>query len=468
MKQLLVVENDPDIQNQMKWGLSKAYNILQACNRDEALQIFSNKRPVVVTLDLGLPPDENGSSEGLACLSEILNKAPDTKVIIITGNGDRKNALKAIQMGAYDYYLKPVDMGELKVILQRAFHLAAIESENSTLHKMLDNEIGFAGMIGQSPRMHKIFETIRQVASTDITVLITGESGTGKELVAKAIHDKSLRSKGPFIPINCGAIPETLLESELFGYEKGAFTSAYGLQKGKFEYADKGTLFLDEIGEMSTNLQAKLLRFLQEKKIQRLGGRKDIKIDTRVIAATNIDLSAAMQERKFREDLFFRISVITISVPPLRDRGSDSKLLANAFLERYKVMFKKKINGFSRSAIHEIATYPWPGNVRELENKLQKAVITSDTGIIEPYHLGLGEPSGEAGNGGQSAKRYNGVTLKEARKRLEMDLISSVVERHNGNIKKASEELGISRPTLYDLIDKYRLFVKNDLDDFPT
>jgi two-component system NtrC family response regulator len=465
MKQILVVENDPDIQNQMKWGLSKGYDMLQAYNKDEALQIFSKKRPVVVTLDLGLPPDENGSSEGLACLSEILKGAPETKVIIITGNNDRGNALKAIQMGAYDYYLKPVDMGEVKVILQRAFHLAAIESENTKLHKLLDNEVGFSGMIGQSSQMQKVFETIRQVASTDITVLITGESGTGKELVAKAIHDKSLRSKGPFIPINCGAIPETLLESELFGYEKGAFTSAYGLQKGKFEYADKGTLFLDEIGEMSTNLQAKLLRFLQEKKIQRLGGRKDIEIDTRVIAATNIDLSAAMQERKFREDLFFRISVITINVPPLRDRGSDSRLLANTFLEKYKVMFKKKINGFSRSAITEIENYPWPGNVRELENKLQKAVITSETGMIEPYHLGLGEQSKEAGSGGQTERGYKGVTLKEARKRLEIDLVTSVVERHNGNIKKASEDLGISRPTLYDLIDKYKLFVKDDLEE---
>jgi len=462
MKQILIVENDADIQNQMKWGLSKGYAILQALNRDEALQIFHKKRPAVVTLDLGLPPDENGSSEGLACLSEILNIAPETKVIIITGNNDRKNALKAIKMGAYDYYLKPVDMGELKVILQRAYHLAAIESENNKLHRMLDSEIGFAGMIGQSVQMQKVFETVRQVASTDITVLITGESGTGKELVAKAIHDKSLRSHGPFIPINCGAIPETLLESELFGYEKGAFTSAYGLQKGKFEYADKGTLFLDEIGEMSTSLQAKLLRFLQEKKIQRLGGRKDIEIDTRVIAATNIDLSLAMQEHKFREDLFFRISVISIDVPPLRDRGSDSKLLANAFLERYKIMFKKKITGFSRSAIHEIEKYPWPGNVRELENKLQKAVITSESGTIEPADMGLGEHSNASERAGKSERLYEGVTLKAARKRLEMDLISTVVERHNGNIKKASEELGISRPTLYDLIDKYKLFVKDD------
>ncbi|MBI4682172.1 MAG: PEP-CTERM-box response regulator transcription factor [Nitrospirae bacterium] len=465
MKQILVVEDDPDIQNQMKWGLSKEYTVLQALNRSEAIPLFTKNQPLVVTLDLGLPPDHNNATEGLSCLREILKKAPETKVIIVTGNNDRENALKAIQMGAYDYYLKPVNMSELKVILQRAFHLSKIESENLKLHKMLNKEIGYAGMIGQSPEMQNIFETISKVASTDVSVLITGESGTGKELVARAIHDKSSRNKGPFIPINCGAIPETLLESELFGYEKGAFTNAYAQQKGKFEYADRGTLFLDEIGEMSPNLQAKLLRFLQEKKIQRIGGRKDIEIDTRVIAATNIDLNIAMKEHKFREDLYFRISVIAINVPPLRDRGIDIKLLANIFLERYTVMFNKKIKGISQSAMSEIEKYPWPGNVRELENKLQKAVITTEAGIIEPHNLGLGAQSNEILSREPSEKWDKGVTLKEARKRLEMDLILGVVERHNGNIKRAAEELGISRPTLYDLIEKYRLPIKNILKD---
>jgi two-component system NtrC family response regulator len=462
MKQILVVEDDQDIQNQMKWGLAKDYSVLQALNRSSAIQLFNKKHPLVVTLDLGLPPDENEASEGLSCLSDILKTAPETKVIIITGNNDRENALKAIQMGAYDYYLKPIDMNELKVILKRAFHLYGIESENRRLHMILDKEAGFAGMIGQSPEMLKVFETIQKVASTDATILITGESGTGKELVAQAIHEKSIRNKGPFIPINCGAIPETLLESELFGYEKGAFTNAYAQQNGKFEYADKGTLFLDEIGEMSPKLQAKLLRFLQEKKIQRVGGRKDIEIDTRVIAATNIDLNTAMQEGKFREDLFFRISVISINVPLLRERGFDIKLLANTFLERYKVMFKKKIKGFSHSAMETIEKYSWPGNIRELENKIQKAVITTDSNMIEPYNLGLGPQSEEAVHGEEKEKRYEGVSLKEARKRIEMDLVASAVERHKGNIKRASEELGISRPTLYDLIDKYNLSVKAD------
>ena len=461
MKQILVVEDDPDIQTQMKWGLSKEYNVLHASDRPSAIRLCNQKNPLVITLDLGLPPDENDASEGLSCLRDILKKAPETKVIIITGNNDRENARKAVRMGAYDYYLKPVDMNELKVILNRAFYLSEIESENRKLHVILDREAGFAGMIGQSPEMQKVFETIRKVAFTDATILIMGESGTGKELVARAIHEKSARNQSSFIPINCGAIPATLLESELFGYEKGAFTGAYARQNGKFEYADKGTLFLDEIGEMPPELQAKILRFLQEKKIQRLGGRKDIGIDARVIAATNIDLNRAMQEGKFREDLFFRISVISITVPPLRERGFDIKLLSNTFLERYKAMFKKKIRGFSRSAMYEIERYSWPGNVRELENKLQKAVITADSNIIEPYDLGLNAHPEEAVLAGQAGKRYKEITLKDARKRLEMDLIANAVERHNGNIKQASAELGISRPTLYDLIDKYKLPVKD-------
>lgn len=461
MKEILIVEDDKDIQTQIKWGLSKGYKIHQAQDRPSALRLFNKNLPPVVTLDLGLPPQEDEAGEGLACLREILKNAPGTKVIVVTGNSDRENAIRAIDLGAYDYYLKPIDMDELKVIIQRAFYLSEIESENSRLHMLLKKETGFAGMIGQSPEMLAVFDTIQKVATTDASVLITGESGTGKELVARAIHDKSSRNKGPFIPINCGAIPEALLESELFGHEKGAFTNAFAQQNGKFEYADKGTLFLDEIGEMSTRLQAKLLRFLQEKKIQRVGGRKDIEIDTRVIAATNIDLNTAMKEKNFREDLFFRISVITIEIPPLRERGFDIKLLANTFLDRYKVMFKKKIKGCSRAAFDAIEKYSWPGNVRELENKIQKAVITADSKIIQPNHLGLDDQSDIVATDQLQQGGYRGITIREARKRLEMDLIVSAVERHRGNIKRAAEELGISRPTLYDLIDKYKLPVKN-------
>jgi len=461
MKKILIVEDNEDIQTQLKWGLSKTYDVTQAFNRSDAIKLFHKILPEVVTLDLGLTPDEGDASEGLACLNEMLDTSPVTKVIVITGNSERENALKAVQMGAYDYYQKPVDIKVLKIIIQRAFHLAQIESENVHLHNMLEKEVGFGGMIGQSPQMQDVFAIIRKVASTDASVLITGESGTGKELVARAIHERSTRKDGPFIPINCGAIPENLLESELFGHEKGSFTGAYSKQKGKFEFAEKGTLFLDEIGEMPVQLQAKLLRFLQEKKIQRIGGRQDIDIDTRIIAATNMDLTIAIDEGMFRQDLFYRISVIAVPVPPLRERGFDIKLLANMFLDRYKTMFRKKIKGFSQSAMDSIQQYSWPGNVRELENKLQKAVITADTNIIEPLNLGLGDESEQSLVMDSKRNRYAGISLKEARKRLEVDLIASAVERHNGNIKRASEELGVSRPTLYDLIDKYKLPVKD-------
>ncbi len=452
MMKILIAEDDPEIQTLLKWGLSKEYAVLQAFDKTSAMQLFNSNLPPVVTLDLGLPPASNDSREGFSCLHEILKKAPETKVVVVTGNNERENTLTAIQMGAYDYYLKPIDLNELKIIIKRAAYLSEIESENRKLNILLNKDIGFEGMIGQSPKMQRIFETINKVASTDVSVVITGESGTGKELVAKAIHTKSSRSKGPFIPINCGAIPENLLESELFGYEKGSFTNAYTQRRGKCECADKGTLFLDEIGEMSTNLQVKLLRFLQERNIQRIGGMEDIDIDTRVIGATNINLENAIKKGRFREDLFFRLNVMLIEIPPLRERGSDIKLLANYFFERYKIVFKKKISGFSRSALKAIELYSWPGNVRELENRIQKSMITTDSNLIEAHSLGFED--------GQKIQ-YNDITLKEARKKIEIELIESAVERHHGNIKLASEELGISRPTMYDLINKYKLFFTN-------
>jgi two-component system NtrC family response regulator len=457
MDKILIIEDDPDIQNQMKWGLSKELTVLQAVDRKSAKRLFEKNLPKVVTLDLGLPPDESGTKEGFACLKDIMDKEPTTKVIVITGNNDRENALKAIQLGAYDYYLKPIDIQEIKVIIKRAFYLSEIESENRNLHLLLNKDVGFAGMIGQSPEMLRVFDTIRRVSTTDATVLITGESGTGKELVAKAIHERSTRNSGPFIPINCGAIPETLLESELFGHEKGAFTGAYTMKKGKVEFADKGTLLLDEISELSPRLQAKLLRFLQEKKIQRVGGVKDIEIDVRIIAATNIDLQEAIKEGRFREDLFYRLSVITINLPPLRERGQDIKLIANVLLERYKAAFRKNnIRGLSSRALSAIESYSWPGNVRELENKLQRAIIMSDGGYIEPYALGLEEEPPIM----ELPKSYESITLKEARRKLEIELIETALHRHKGNIKSAAEELGVSRPTLYDLITKYGLNTK--------
>lgn len=461
MKKLLIIEDDPGIQSQLKWSLSNEYEVFQASDRMEALKIFDKQTPGVVTLDLGLPPDEMSADEGLICLHDIIMRAPEAKVIVVTGNSDRDNALKAVQMGAYDYFLKPIDMQELKVIIKRAAHLSEIEFENQKLHNLLERESGFFGMIGQSPEMRDVFNMIQKVAYTDATILITGESGTGKELVARAIHEKSTRSKGPFIPINCGAIPENLLESELFGHEKGAFTGAHAQQKGKFEFADGGTLFLDEIGEMSTRLQAKLLRFLQGKKIQRVGGRSDIELDSRIIAATNIDLNRAIGEGTFRKDLFFRISVIAIHIPPLRERGEDIRLLANTFLERYNVMFRKKIKGFSRAAMDAIEHHLWPGNVRELENRLQKAVITTEKTLVEPHNLELGERVDAEPDSMQSNDGYEGMSLREARKRLEIDLIEQCLQRHGGNIKRASEELGVSRPTLYDLMQKYKLPLKD-------
>jgi two-component system NtrC family response regulator len=460
MSEILIIEDNSDIQTQMKWGLSKELVVLQALDRKSALRLFKKKLPKVVTLDLGLPPDGSGTSEGFACLKEIMEEAPHTKVIVITGNNDRENALRAVQMGAYDYYLKPIDMNEIKVIIRRALYLSDIEDENRNLHSILDRDIGFAGMVGQCPQMLQVFESIEKVATIDATILVTGESGTGKELVARAIHDRSFRNKGPFIPINCGAIPETLLESELFGHEKGAFTGAYTMQKGKVEYADKGTILLDEISELSPRLQAKLLRFLQEKKIQRVGGHIDIEIDVRIIAATNADMQKAIKEGKFREDLFYRLSVITINLPPLRERGHDIGLLAKVFLSRYRIAFRKDIKGFSPEALSAIENYTWPGNVRELENKLQRAVIMSNDNFIEPHILGLAEapPSSVIG------KRYENITLKEARKRLEMELIEIALDKHRGNIKHAAEELGISRPTLYDLMTKYGLDKKYTIE----
>ena len=449
MKKLLIAEDDHEVQTLLKWGLSEEYEVLQAFDKTSAMELFNRNLPPLVTLDLGLPPASNDSREGLSCLHEILKMAPETKVIVVTGNNERENTLKAIQMGAYDYYLKPIDLTELKIIIQRASYLSEIESENRKLNILLNKDIGFEGMIGQSPKMQRIFENIKRVASTDVSVVITGESGTGKELVANAIHTKSSRSKGPFTPIICSAIPENLLESELFGFEKGSFTNAYAQRRGKIECADKGTLFLDEIGEMSTNIQVKLLRFLQERKIQRIGGTADIDIDTRIIGATNINLEDAVKKGTFREDLFFRLNVFLIEIPPLRERGSDIKLLANYFFEKYKNLFKKKISGFSRSALKAIEQYPWPGNVRELQNKLQKSMITTDSNLIEAHSLGFEE--------GQEIK-YKRITLKEARKKIEIDLIESAVERHQGNVKLAAEELGVSRPTMYDLINKYKLF----------
>jgi len=453
MEKLIIVEDNHEIRSQLSWGLAAEYEVYVAGNRLEALALVKKHAPKVITLDLGLPPDETGCEEGFRCLEEILCRIPTAKVIMITGNDERENALRAVQSGAYDYYSKPFNLAELKVILKRAFHLAAIEKENSRLQSSLDQQcLSPGGIIGTSPRMLEVFSSIRKVASSEVAVLITGESGTGKELVAKAIHELSTRKSKDFIAINCGAIPENLLESELFGYEKGAYSGANARVQGKVEYANKGTLFLDEIGELPLNLQVKLLRFLQEKTIQRVGGREDIAVDARIIAATNRDITRETEAGTFREDLYYRISVIHIKLPPLRDRGEDIMLLANFFLRRCGNEFGKKVRRFSSESVKLLESYEWPGNVRELENKVQRAVIMSDNTIIEPDVLDFSLKSVKEG-----IHSFANLTLKDAREMVEREMVVAAIENQRNNMAKAAHALGISRPTLYDLTKKHRI-----------
>ena len=453
MEKLLIIDDNDDIRKQLKWGLGKQYELSLAADGKEGLAAFRKQQPKVVTLDLGLPPDAEGTTEGFHCLEEILKLAPHTKVIVITGNDEKNSALTAINTGAYDYLPKPIDINELKVIINRALHLHNIEEENSRLQDALHSDLHMMGIVGQCSQMMKVFSTIEKVATSDAAIFIAGESGTGKELVARAIHGMSLRAKGPFIPINCGAIPENLLESELFGFEKGAFTGAHARVLGKFEFAHKGTLFLDEIGELPSNLQVKLLRFLQEKVLQRVGGREDIIADTRVISATNVDIGTAIKEGRFREDLYYRVAVITINLPPLRERGEDILLLASMFLKRFSEQFNKKVRGFSSAAVEQLNAYEWPGNVRELENKIQRAVIMSDTPMLEPDSLGFTERPAIQRPGAS----LEGLSLKDARDRVEREMIVTAIRTNGGNIAKAAEVLGISRPTLYDLVKKHGL-----------
>ena len=450
---ILIVDDNDDIRKQLKWGLGKEYSVLLAADGKEALSLFRRHQPLVVTLDLGLPPDEDGTEEGFRCLTEMLQFLPTTKIIVITGNDGRENALKAVQMGAYDYYQKPVDLDELKVIISRAFHLQMIEAENQRLQVALVDRTGEqSGIIGQCPSMQQVFETIRKVAASDVSVLISGDSGTGKELVARAIHDMSLRKNAPFIAINCGAIPETLLESELFGHEKGSYTGAHARVLGKVEYANKGTLFLDEIGEIPGFLQVKLLRFLQEKSLQRVGGREDITVDVRIIAATNIDINKAMEDGRFREDLYYRIGVVTVDLPQLRTRGDDILLLANLFLKRFSAQFNKKVRGYSPTAEECILSYNWPGNVRELENKVQRAVLMAGSQLVEQEDLGF---AGMITNPVARQEPQEPPTLKDARDALERNMILDAIRNQGGNIAKAADILGVSRPTLYDLMKKH-------------
>ena len=441
-KILLVVEDDIGLQKQLKWSFD-AYQTVIVGNRSEAITALRRYMPSVVTLDLGLPPDAANASEGLATLKEILELSPATKVIVVTGNDERENAIKAVAMGAYDFYQKPVDIDILKMIIRRAFQLGELEKEYLSLQKQTVEPL--AGIIANCKAMYELSRTIEKVAPTNVTTLLLGESGTGKEVLAKAIHGLSSRAKKPFVAVNCAAIPESLLESELFGYEKGAFTGAAQLTKGKIEYADKGTFFLDEIGDLPFALQAKLLRFLQERTIERIGGRQEIAVDVRIICATHQNLQTLIENGQFRSDLFYRISEVVINIPPLREREGDAIVIATALLRRFCGSNNKKLKGFSKEAVTAIETYPWPGNIRELENRIKRAVI-----MTEETHVTLNDLELE-----QNTDVSVPFNLKEVREAAETIAIKRALAYSDNNITSTARLLGVSRPTLYMLFDKY-------------
>lgn len=447
-EKLLVVEDDPEISRQLKWALADEYDVHLAQDRRSALEIMRRMKPLVLTLDLGLPPEPQGSQVGMELLGKILQVEPGSKVVVVTGNNERENALRAISHGAWDYYQKPINIDELRLILRRAFHVSTLEKENLEREKELSEKGRLDELIGTSPEINKVFAKIRKVATADVSVLILGESGTGKELIAKSIHNQSHRRGKPFVAINCSAIPETLLEAELFGHEKGAYTGAHVMRKGKVEFADGGTLFLDEIGELPPLLQVKILRFLQERTFERIGGRESLTVDVRIIAATQKNLEEAIDKREFREDLYYRLSVVRIDVPPLRERGSDVLLLANHFRKKSCEEMKRPPVKFDLSAIQALREYGWPGNVREVENRVKRAVVMSDSTLIKAEDLEL--PF--AGTEDQARE-----TLKGAREKLEREFISTALASNNWNIARTAEEIGVARPTLYDLMKKYNL-----------
>jgi two-component system, NtrC family, response regulator len=440
---LLLVDDDEAIRTQMKWALSADYEMVSAEDRAGAVENFKKKKPAVTLLDLGLPPRPAEPDEGLATLAELKALDEMAKIIVISGQGEKKNALEAVAAGAYDFLCKPVDPDELKLLLKRCIYLADLERE---YRKAMEGQrvTVFEDMMGTSPQMQGVFSFIRKVATTTAPVLLLGESGTGKEMAAVAIHRRGPRKDGPFIPINCNAIPENLLESELFGHEKGSFTGATMQRVGLVETAKAGTLFLDEIGELPPSIQVKLLRFLQEQRFQRVGGRQELTSDARIIAATNVDLKAGISQGSFREDLYFRLAVLVISLPPLRERGDDAVLLAQEFLQKYAAQNGKNNIAFVPEALRAINRHPWPGNVRELQNRIKRAVIMADSKRITEKDLEL-----STGLGFSSS-----TTLKEARENVEREMVQRALKRNLGRISSAAAELGISRPTLYELMER--------------
>jgi two-component system, NtrC family, response regulator len=442
LRSLLVVEDNPGLQKQLKWAFN-GYEVHIADTREAAIEQLQRHRPHVVTLDLGLPPDTANASEGLAALEQMLKLAPHTKIIVVTGNDDQEVALRAVSLGAYDFYQKPVDPEVLALIVDRASNLYDLEAEN---RRLLAERSGNAldGIIFASNQMQTVCRMVEKVGPTDVTALITGESGTGKELFARALHGLSTRRSGPFVAVNCAAIPETLLESELFGYEKGAFTGAVRQNPGKIEFASGGTFFLDEIGDMPMSVQAKMLRFLQQHEVERLGGHRPIPVDVRVICATHRDLKDLIRTGGFREDLYYRISEIVIHIPALRERTGDRLLLARSFLEKFATQNGRRFRGFTKSACERIEAYDWPGNVREIENRIKRSVVMADGNTITAQDLGLQDEAGDTLS----------LSLREAREEAERNVIKRALDINNYNMSHTAEALGISRPSLYNLMKK--------------
>jgi two-component system NtrC family response regulator len=441
---ILIVDDDPGITSQLELALSGEYEVFTAGDLRSGLETLGSRSPDIALLDVALS-NRAGDRSGLELLRESLKINPSVKAIMVTGIGERECALEAVRLGAYDFYSKPIELEELKIIVARAAHLQRLERENQELTKKLSESSRFPELLGNSEPMREVFRLVEAVAPTEVTVLLTGPSGTGKELVASAIHRESPREEAPFIPINCGAIPETLLESELFGHTRGAFTGAHKDKTGKFEQAEGGTIFLDEVGELPSPLQVKLLRFLQDRKIEKLGGGELKELDVRIIAATNQDLTWGIASGKFREDLYYRLSVVSIDLPPLKDRGDDIYLLAQHFLEVFSKKHGKGGAKFTPQALEHIRHDPWPGNVRELENRIQKGIILSDGRKITLQDLGFASSSESSGR----------VTLSQFRTEAEAPFIRQVIERNRGNLSKTARQLSISRTTLYELLERY-------------
>ena len=440
---LLIVEDDLGLQRQLRWAY-EGNEVVVAHDRASAIDMVRAHEPAVVTLDLGLPPDPDGTAEGFATLAEILALKPDTKVIVASGHGARESALRAIADGAWDFYSKPIDIDALGLIVSRAFHVHALEAENRRLAARAAGP-GLGGLITASPEMQKVMRTVERVAPANVSVMLLGASGTGKELLARGLHDSS-RRRGAFVAINCAAIPETLLESELFGHEKGAFTGAVKTTEGRIEAADGGTLFLDEIGDVPLPLQVKLLRFLQERVIERIGGRRAIPVDTRVVCATHRDIDAMVASGAFREDLYYRLAEIVVRIPSLAERPGDAALLARHFVQHHAKAMRRPVTGLSAEALAAVDAWPWPGNVRELENRVKRAVIMADAPRITPVDLDLAERGGE-----------EPINLRAAREATDRQAIRQALARAEGNISNTAKLLGVSRPTLYDLLKTYDL-----------